>query len=188
MGRVAQVCAMPGALSEDAMSNLREALSSTAMASLEWSEERERAIDRIAASGKAPTLGVLIWKARYMLESRAYQDARSQLVRLFLTRYTYESPSIAEKCVDEALHEFMGPACQRCSGARELVSGDLRVECPDCHGSGLRRYTDWERAARMGMSMHRAVTLSRKLRWIAEEMQSLDRAVNSVLCHELERE
>lgn len=169
------------------MANLREALAATSVASLEWSEERERAVDRVAASGRAPALGVQLWKARYMLEAKAYQDARRGLIRLFLERHPAEKPSIAEKCVDEALSEFLGPACSSCSGARELVTENLRVVCEACGGSGLRRYTDWERASRMQISLQWVRTLSRKLSWLAGELGSLDRAVNSVISDELER-
>lgn len=144
------------------MSNLREALAGTALASLEWAEERERAVDRVAASGRASPLGLNIWKARYMLESKAYREAHSALVALFLGRYGSESPLVAEKCVEEALSEFMGPACTACNGARELVTDSLRVECEACGGSGLRIYSDFERARRMQMSLERVRVLSHK--------------------------
>ena len=170
------------------MSNLREALAGTALASLEWSEERERAVDRVAASGRAPALGLLLWKARYLLESKAYLEARRKLVEVFLERYRSESPLMAEKCVDEALSEFMGPACSSCNGARELVTESLRVTCETCQGSGLKRYSDWERASRMQIGLQRLRSVNYKLGWLAGELGSLDRAVNSVIAAELERD
>lgn len=169
------------------VSDMREALASTAFASLEWAEERERAVDRVAASGRAPRLGLDLWKARYLLESKAYQDARKGLVHAFRERYVHETPSIAEKCTEEALSEFLGPACSTCNGARELVIGDLRVECEPCHGSGLKVYSDWERASRMQLSLQWVRKLAPKLAWLAGELGSLDRAVNSVIADQLEK-
>lgn len=122
-----------------------------------------------------------------MLESKAYQEARKSLVVTFLTRYRSETPETAEKCVDEALSEFMGPQCSACNGARELVTEQLRVECESCGGSGLKRYSDWERASRMKMSLQKVRVLSGKLHWLAGELGSLDRAVNAVISEELER-
>lgn len=167
--------------------NLREAYAGTAFASLEWSEERERAIDRVSAAGKASRLGTDLWRARYLLESVAYKDAQRQLVTLFLQRYRSEQPIMAQKCVEEALNEWLGPACGTCNGARELIAGDLRVRCNSCEGSGLKIYSDIERASRMQLSLGRVRLLAGKLRWLACELGSLDRAVNSVMAFELER-
>jgi hypothetical protein len=169
------------------MSNLREAYASTATASLEWSEERERAIDRVCAAGKAPRLGMDLWRARYQLSLPSFRDAHKGLVQLFLTRYRSETTDMACKLVDEALSEFMGPACTSCLGAREMILDQLKIVCTGCQGSGLRRYSDFERARRMQVSLQRVRSVNHKLGWLAGEMGSLDRAVNSVIAAELER-
>jgi len=169
------------------MPDLRESLAGTVLASLEWSEIAEKAIDRVAASGKAHALGLSLWKAKYQLEVSSYHDARGGLIRLFRAKYPSETPEIAVACVDEALHEWLGPACKACLGARELVSEALRVVCSRCNGSGLERYSDVQRAKRMQLSVGRVHKLARRLQWLAGELGSLDRAVNSVLCEELER-
>ena len=169
------------------MPNLREAIASTALASLEWSEERERAIDRVAASGKVSRLGLDLWKAKYMLEAQAYQDARIALVKAFSDRYKAETEQIAIACVDEALHEYLGPGCKVCLGAKELTVENLRIICNGCDGSGLQRYTDYDRAKHMQLSMGRVRLLAGKLTWLSGELGSLDRGVNAVLAVELER-
>ena len=166
---------------------MREALASTSLAGLGWSEDRERAVDRVAASGKAPTLGLQIWKARYMLESKAYQDAIKGLTAHYLARYRAEQPDIARMVVEEVLSEFMGPSCVSCNGARELVEGDLRVTCESCGGTGLRRYSDAERASRMKLSYARVKSLSHKFQWIMGELGGMDRTVNEIIAWELER-
>lgn len=130
---------------------------------------------------------MLVWKAKYLLEARAYRDAHKSLVQAFLDRYASETAEIAARCVEEALSEFLGPSCSACNGARELVADDLKVTCESCGGSGIRRYSDFERARRMQMSLQRVRLLSGKLRWLAGELGSLDRAVNAVMSDELER-
>lgn len=169
------------------MANLREAYAATSLASLEMDAERERAIDRVAAAGRCPTLGVNIWKARYMLESKAYQDALGQLRLHFSDRYRAESLDIAKRIVEQCFHEFLVNACKDCNGAKELMAGELRVICETCEGSGIRRYTDFERARSMKLSMQRVKSLNHKLNWLLGEIQSMDNQVNTIMAAELER-
>jgi hypothetical protein len=170
------------------MSNLREAYAATATASLEWSEQRERAIDRVAAAGLAPRLGMDLWRARYQLSLQSFRDAHQGLVQLYQTRYKSETTDMACRIVDEALSEFMGPACTSCNGAREMILDQLKIVCTTCEGSGLRRYSNFERARRMQVSMRRVETINGKLAWLAGEMGSLDKAVNTIIAAELERD
>lgn len=169
------------------MVNLREALAVTSLASLEWSAERERAIDRVAASGKCPPLGLSLWKARYMLEAAAYRNARDGLFKLCRDRYTREKPEILVKLVDQSLHEWLSSACAECNGATEVMAGDLRVICSVCRGSGVKRYSDEERARAMGLSYALVKFNSPRFGWLIEQMSALDRAVNEQMNIELER-
>jgi hypothetical protein len=170
------------------MSNLREAYAATATASLEWSEQRERAIDRVAAAGLAPRLGMDLWRARYQLSLQSFRDTHQGLVQLYQTRYKSESLDMTYKLVDEALSEFLGPACTSCDGKATMVLDQLKITCQTCEGSGLRRYSDFERARRMRISMGRVRSVNHKLAWLAGEMGSLDKAVNTILAAELERD
>lgn len=174
-----------GRAGEAKIANLREVYAATALASLEWSELREQAVDRVAASGKVPALGLLLWKARYQLESKAYQEAHKKLAQAFLERYRSETADTAERCVDQALHEFLSPACSECNGARELIADDLRIECEACRGSGIKRYSDQERSRYMKVSMAKVRVLSGKLYWLACEMGTQERLVNGILVEEL---
>lgn len=144
-------------------------------------------MDRVAASGRASTLGLQIWKARYMLESKAYQDAIKGLTAHYLKTYKAERPEMARRLVEEILSEFMGPSCTTCNGARELVEEELRVTCHACQGSGLRVYSDIERATRMKLSLQHTRLLTRKMGWLMGELGAMDRAVNTVIAVELER-
>lgn len=169
------------------MANLREALVATSLASFAWADS-ERAIDRVAASGKCPRLGVDLWKARYMLEARAYHDARKGLIVMYRERYIRERLDIVERLVDQGLHEFLSPFCKACLGAKEMMVGELKVMCGVCMGVGVKKYTDEERASCMGLSYGLTKRLAHKLRWLNGEMQALDKEVNIQLNIELERE
>jgi len=144
-------------------------------------------VDRVAASGRASTLGLQIWKARYMLESKAYQDAIKGLTAHYLCRYKAERPDMARRLAEEILSEFMGPSCTTCNGARELVVEELRVMCDTCRGTGLKHYTDIERAGRMKLSYGRVKSLAHKMMWLMDEIGSMDKSVNEIVNFELER-
>jgi hypothetical protein len=165
--------------------DLREALAATSLASLEWDENREKAVDRVAASGKASSLGVNLWKARYMLESPAYKMAIKGLIEHYRARYVSEDIGIAQMVVEQVLSEYLASFCSTCNGSRELIINELKVTCDTCRGSGLKRYSDLERAGMMKMSLQRVKSLTRKMQWLMGEISSMDRAVNMVLMSEL---
>jgi hypothetical protein len=170
------------------LANLRDVYAGTALASLEWSDNRERAVDRVAASARAPELGLLLWKVRILNESTAYKKAQILLIKVFLERYRSESGLIAEKCVEQSMVEWLAPACQACDGRGDVLHEGLKVVCPVCEGYKVKRYTDVERAWRMKLSLQRVRSLNHKLTWLAKELGSMDRAVNSVMAAELERD
>ena len=155
---------------------------------MEWDENREKAIDRVAASGKCSPLGLAFWKARYQLEAKAYQDARKGLIALYKERYRREEHPIVIKVIEQCLHEYLSPFCDSCKGAREMVLDDLRVTCPACDGAGVKRYSDEDRARAMQLSYGMTKRLAHKIRWVLGEIHSMDREVNSVMAEQLERE
>lgn len=170
------------------LSNLREPFASTSIAGLGWDENREKAIDRVAAAGKASELGVNLWKARYMLEVKAYQSTREGLVALYRERYRREEPRLVASVIDQCLHEFLSPFCGSCNGAKEMMAGDLKVTCQSCSGTGVRRYGNEERARAMKISFGLLKRMEHKFKWLLGEMQGLDRDVNKVLADQLERD
>lgn len=170
------------------IANLREAYATTAFRSLEWDEEHERAIDRIAAAGMCHPIGINLWRAKFSLDSRSYFSAKGQLIAHFLARYKSESRDIAERVVDQALHEYLSPECPTCRGAKEVIAGSLRQLCQSCSGTGLRRYSDSDRSGHMQLSFARTRVLAAKIRWALDEMGTFDRAVNAQMIIELERD
>lgn len=170
------------------MTNLREAYAATHHANLDWNEERERAVDRVAAAGMCDALGIALWKAKYMLEVAAYHESKKLLVALYRDgRSKFETPAIVEKIADQVLHEYLSDKCSACGGAKELVEDNLRVTCAKCDGSGVRRYTDMERARTMQIGLDRVRRLDRGIRWLAAEISSRDLDVNSLMADQLER-
>lgn len=168
------------------MTNLREAFAVTALASLEWDENRERAIDRVAASGKAGELGLLLWKAKYQLEVDSYRRAQKALVEIYGKRYR-DSPTVAAAFVGQAMREYLSPSCRACHGVGEYVVNDRRIVCETCGGSKIHRYSDEERARTMQVSYGLTKAGAHKLRWLLGLMGAEDSAVNFELNIQLER-
>lgn len=168
------------------MSNLREAYAATALAGLGWDDNAEKAIDRVAASGKATALGVFLWKAKYQLESRAYQSAIKEALSLYMKRYR-DSRGTAERLVDQAMREYIAPACRLCSGRGEMVLDELKVICATCEGSKTHRFTDTERATAMQLSYALTKHCAFKIKWLLGLFGDEDKRVNYILNIELER-
>lgn len=158
--------------------NLREAYAATSYANLQWSEITERPIDRVAASGLCDPLGILLWKAKYMLESPAYKEADRLLKVKVKEKFNKEAGLICDKLVEQSLKEYLSDRCKQCNGAKELIAGDRRITCDVCSGFGLRRWTDFERARGTGLAIGRVKTLERKFSWTVNLLLTLDSEVN----------
>ena len=168
------------------MANLREAYAATGMAGLGWDANTEKAIDRVAAAGKADALGLLLWKAKYMLESVAYAQARNTLLAAYSKRYR-DNMTVAVAMVEQGLREYLAPVCRTCRGVGEMMVAERRVVCESCGGSKIHRYGDQERARTMQISYALVKQSGHKLRWILELLGSADKSVNHAMCIELER-
>jgi hypothetical protein len=166
------------------MANLREPYAATALASLEWSETQEKAVDRVAASGRCANIGVALWKAKYMLEATSLCSAHTMLCYVYRTRYPSDPAQWASACAKQALLEYIATQCRVCHGVGELVRDDLRVVCGECSGTALHRYSDDERAALMGREVR---ARDEKLRWLLGVISAEDGQVNARLNIELER-
>lgn len=168
--------------------NLREGFSSTHHASLKWSPDHERAIDKVAASGLCDGLGVLLWKAKYMLESEAYKGAQHELEKRVKEKFNKEAGSICDLLAEQTLREYLSDACRTCNGAKELIVDKRRIICEDCSGCGIRRYTDFERARSMKLAYGRVKTLERHFGWALNLVLTLDEQVNGAMIYFLERD
>lgn len=167
--------------------NLRESVASTHHANLAWSPEHERAIDKVAALGLADELGVLLWKAKYMSESWAYVKARRILINLHSNRFPNEARLIVDAVVEQCLHEYVSDMCQWCKGAKEIIANEKRVVCDACNGSGVKKYTDFERAKTMKVATGKVQKMIRQFESLHRIIRNQDSHVNGVVIEQLER-
>ncbi len=163
------------------IANLREGYAATHHANLEWEPDHEKAIDKVAASGLCDTLGVLLWKAKYMLESDAYKKAQKELEQRVKGRFTKEAGLICDRVAEQSLREYLSDRCRTCNGAKELIVQQRRIVCEVCSGNGIRRFTDFERARSMSLALGRVKTLQRHLGWTTNLILTLDSEVNRLM-------
>lgn len=169
------------------MSDLRQAYASTALAGLGWDENMEKAIDRVAAAGRATAFGVSLWRAKYQLESTAYREVVAEALAMFRKRYSADPDELSAALVDQALREYLVPSCRACSGSGETSSRDLRVVCPTCSGSKVHNFTDMERCESMRISYAMAKHAAFKIVWLLGVLEHEDRIMNREMNLQLER-
>jgi hypothetical protein len=133
---------------------MREAISKTLSSSLEWDDsDHERAVDKLTAFSYSDRLGTLLWRVKYHNDAASYKPA----VFLLAKNLPNISKGIAIRIAEQALKEWVMSFCASCLGAKEVRSGDHVITCPCCGGSGVRKYTDRERAAAIGANMSKQV-------------------------------
>ena len=123
----------------------------------------------------------------FAYEKSAFRDCLRLLTDAYRTRYKADSEALAVDLVVQALAEWINQSCRDCGGARELVVGDLKVICNTCGGTGLHRYSDFERSRAMRISYAIVKHSRHKLQWLADQIGTEDRRVNYEMGAELER-
>lgn len=169
------------------MADLRAPYAATQYAGLAWSDhEVERAVDRVAAAGLVSPFGLTLWKCAYGHSSVDRATLEAELYRRYTSRYR-DSPELSRAIVDQALREYLSPACLLCHGKREVLHDTLLVPCPTCSGTGVRKYDDVARASGMQISYAIAKQSAHKIGWILNLLSREDKAVNLQLSVQLER-
>ena len=117
------------------------------------------------------------WAGAVTAEQRAERDRAAhrlgQLKGQCWPISTLESlPSLAAAVISEIAKR---PHCQACEGRGELMSGELRVICKVCGGSGVVAVSDRRRAAALGRdeSTYRAKWRG-VYEWLLERMQEAE--------------
>lgn len=128
---------------------IREAVGAALLSTHLETQAHESPIDRIGALAHAGKLGRLLYHWRYAGQGRLAGAVLQELLRkarrrLRIGKYHVEHPLLIRAC-KQAMREWYAPQCGSCQGAREIVSNSLRLVCPVCAGSGMRRYSDAER-------------------------------------------
>jgi len=128
---------------------IREAVGAALLSTHLETQAHESAIDRIGALARAGKLGRALYHWRYAGQARYAGPVLQEMLRkarrrLRIGKFHEEHPTLVRAC-QQAMREWYAPQCGMCQGAREVVSNKLRLICPVCAGSGMRRYSDAER-------------------------------------------
>ena len=123
---------------------------------LRW-HENERDIDRVTALGAAgilTPLGVALYRVYVANDRHAYWEAMARLAKLVRTKNSTRLPySWREAIAKQAMNEVVFPMCTRCMGSREIMQDQLTIPCTQCDGSGVRKFSDEERAKAIGVEI-----------------------------------
>lgn len=171
------------------MSDLRQRYAGTALQGLGSSPDRERAVDVVGAAGRCDATGIDLWKLAYGLQGSAYHRLKRDVLKAFQARYPREQ--LAERVVEQAIHEFCGPQCSDCTGTGKVGALDLdapQAICPACNGTRIRHYSDVTRAAMMAISYGKTKHLAFKISWVIKFLSGKDISANVVMNNELERD
>ncbi len=177
------------------MADLRELWAAAVTSThLEQSTERESAIDRIGAAAFGPALGGVLWRIRYAGETHMAHTALTMLAGNLRRRWNVHPKSTAHVMVPrvakQAMREWYHPQCRTCLGRAEVVTGDLHLICPTCHGSGVHPYSDQERRdACMGPGAEGEswAVWERRLHEAVQMVRSADTATAMAMRQQLER-
>ena len=112
---------------------------------------------RIGAFAHAGKLGMLLWEWKNAGLPKG-QECENLLTRRAAKRLKIRH--VGEQIRDymilrlacrQVLVEWYLPECPACHGVKEVSGEHKRVICEECEGFGLKRYTDVERAIKLGI-------------------------------------
>lgn len=123
-------------------------------AHLEQVEFKEVPIDRVGALARASKLGRALWHWRYAGQP-CHREVLALTVRKAQGRFQisrrHPDYEILIRASKQMLIEWYFPKCRSCRGAAEQIIDNKRVLCPNCEGTGLHRYGDYERIDGLGV-------------------------------------
>lgn len=113
---------------------------------LAWHAEFERAIDRLTAFGMSDPLGCALWRFKYLNDAAAYKRALYLLVKKSSARVSNVTTEYLIKIATGVMCEWALDACDACHGVGKITERNGMVtNCTKCEGSGIKKYSDWER-------------------------------------------
>ncbi len=134
-------------------------IKATVAGSLMWMETEQRAVDQVAALGLASRRdpdGTAILRME-ALNGKAGRQVVLLIARRLVHRFRIER-TYAKRVALAVMHEYMRPNCIYCGGKGETHVKNEKVQpCGYCHGSGLHRYSDYERSVLMGAGYNQRV-------------------------------
>lgn len=127
-------------------------VSAVQSSNLRWSELELGAIDRITALGLSDPLGSTLWRFKYLNDRAAYKRSLYLLVSKARDRLKTKDLDYVIKMATGVLKEWAFDACDSCHGVGTVPAlHGLTDKCGACHGTGIKRYTDFERATNCGI-------------------------------------
>lgn len=172
--------------------NLREAVITSLDAStLASSEIREMPIDRVAAMGRMSELGATFWRLKRRPGLYLANRVALLLVNKMLKRQPRLGRDMADKIARQVVLEAILYQCRTCEGKGVIASTDRSktdTQCRKCNGTRMHRYSDYERAAALGLCVdvyRKAWT--RRFDDFAQALSAEDAAANRTAMTQLER-
>lgn len=113
---------------------------------LEWEADFEKAIDRLTAFGMSDPLGAALWRVKYLNDAAAYKRALYLLVKKARDRMKSKDLAYVIAMATGVMREWIADSCPTCHGVGSIPAArGLSEKCPKCTGSGIKRYSDFER-------------------------------------------
>lgn len=112
---------------------------------LAWNEREEKSIDRLTAMGLSDPLGAALFRFKFGSDAAAGKRAIHMLAHKMTCNHGFVT-SYATKLSTACVKEFVLDNCVPCNGAGLILNGARYDKCPKCDGSGVKRYSDTERA------------------------------------------
>jgi len=121
-------------------------VSAVQSSNLAWSEIETKAIDRITALGLSDPLGSSLWRFKYLHDGAAYKRALYLLVSKARGRLKTKDLDYVIAMSTGVMREWAVDACDACHGVGSVPAmHGLSDKCSKCDGTGIKRYTDFER-------------------------------------------
>lgn len=127
-----------------------QVLSALLSKDLAWQADFERPIDRLTALGLSDPLGSALWRFKYLHDRASYQRALHLLAHKVAQRTRVEL-SYARSLAAAAIKEYAIDSCDKCGGRGHIFEGIHAGKCKPCDGTGLKCYSDAERAIAVGV-------------------------------------
>jgi len=131
---------------------------------LAWQADFERPIDRLTALGLSDPLGAALWRFKYLHDRASYQRALHLLAHKVTCQLKVDL-TYARQLSTVAIKEYAVDTCDKCNGVGHIYEGIHAGKCNACDGSGVKRYSDVERALAAGLPMESWSKHQRKFDW-----------------------
>lgn len=114
--------------------------------------EFECARDKVASLAYVDPLGAAMVRLMAGNDATVYSRIVFLLSKKSAKRFKC-STSMRLKLSKAVVLEFFAAFCRTCRGSTTTMQAELKVQCPTCHGHGMHRYSDHERATSLGISI-----------------------------------